>query len=206
MPESIHTVLSAVWGDDARLYLGTSNGRIASRPWSSPGAWEVHSTPTSDFIFDGVCTARGVYAISQSGDVLFAPAGEARWVVERKVEGAVKGLLADASGRVWISSREGILRSDRPGHWVREETATNDEVCALGSNGSAFWAGGGRSVLMRRDAGGRWSASAPGRSGTIQCLRVGPDGELLAGTEFMLEVGPAGAGKDVEVVASIRTT
>jgi hypothetical protein len=206
VPQSLGTVLSAVWGDDTRLYVGTADGRIASSRWGSLGEWEIDTTPTSDFIFDGVCTARGVYAISQSGDVLFSPAGEARWIVDKKLAGAAKGLLADASGSVWVSSHDGILRSDRPGHWVREETETRDEVCALGSNGSVSWAGGGRSILMRRDATGRWIASPPGRSGTIQSLWVGPDGELLAGTDFMLEVGAAGDGKDVEVLASVSTT
>jgi hypothetical protein len=236
VPSSLATVISAVWGDDERLYLGTGDGRIASRPWSestrakggstgargacpSPGdqslddvstasepdAWEVQATPTNDFIFDGVCTAHGVYAIAQSGEVMLQVRGDARWTVERKLEGAAKGLLADANGSVWASSYGGIVRSDRPGEWVREELRGDVEMCALASNGTATWAGGMRSVLMQRDPHGAWIPSPPGRSGTIQCLWVGPDGELLVGTDFMLEVDAAQQGKDVEVLASVST-
>jgi hypothetical protein len=206
LPEAIRTVVSAVWGDDTRLFVGTADGQIASSPWGSAGQWEIQPTPARDFIFDGVSTPRGSYAISQSGDVLFRPASATgAWTSVKKLRGAAKGLLADAAGRVWVSGSEGILRGDGPDTWSAEARDGTESVDALASNGSVTWGGGGRSVLVRREPSGRWVASAPGRSGTIQSLWVGGGGELLVGTDFMLEVAECGKGKDVEVLASAST-
>jgi hypothetical protein len=206
LPDAIRTVITAIWGDDDALYLGTADGRVARSAWGSAGEWQIAQTPVKDFLFEGVATPNGHYAIAQSGEVLFLPRdsdpNRPEWRVENKLQGAAKGLLADTAGRVWVSGREGIFRSDRPGSWVKEPSAPQIDVNALSSNGAVTWCGGSRSVLQRRDAAGQWAASAPGRSGTIGCLWVGPGHELLVGTEFMIDVAEGGRGTESEVLAS----
>lgn len=206
LPDALRTVITAIWGDDDALYLGTADGRVARSAWASAGEWQITQTPVKDFLFEGAATPNGHYAIAQSGEVLFLPRDSdptrPEWRVEKKLQGAAKGLLADTAGRVWVSGREGIFRSDRPGSWVKEPSAPQIDVNALSSNGAVTWCGGSRSVLQRRDAAGQWTASAPGRSGTIGCLWVGPGHELLVGTEFMIDVAEGGRGTESEVIAS----
>ena len=204
LPEALRTVVSAIWGDDDALYLGMADGRIARSAWVSRGEWQTAQAVTRDYIFDGVSTPRGQYAVSQSGDVLFLARDGApdAWRSDKKLKSAAKGLWADAAGRVWISGAEGVFRSDSPGLWVQEPSAPQVPIDAIGSNGAVTWGGGGRSILQRRDATGRWTSSAPGKSGTIVSLWVGPGQELLVGTEFMIEVSEGGRGVENEVVAS----
>lgn len=208
VPEALRGVVSALWGDDHALYVGLSGGQIARSAWGSSGEWQIQETPSKDFIFDGVSTSHGQYAVSQSGEVLFqqrtADTSPAPWVVATKLEGAARGLFADASGRVWASSRGGVVRSDQPGSWVKESTDAKYAVDAIASNGAVTWGGGERTVLQRRDAGGQWTATLPGKSGSIVSLWVGPGQELLVGTEFMLEVSEGGRGQQAETLASVN--
>lgn len=204
LPDALRTVISAIWGDDEALYLGTADGRIARSAWVSRGEWQIAQTPARDFVFDGISHARGQYAVCQSGDVLFLArdASPDAWTVEKKLKGAAKGLWADTAGHVWVSGGEGVFRSDAPGVWVQEVSAAQVPIDAIGSNGALTWGGGSRCTLQRRDASGNWSAGAPGKSGTIVSLWVGPGQELLVGTEFMIEVSEGGTGKENEVIAS----
>ena len=177
-----------------------------SSRWGSAGEWQIEQTPVRDFIFDGVSTPEGQFAIAQSGEILFRPTATMgvvpAWTVDRKFGGAVKGLLADAGGRVWISTREGVFRRERVATWVAEPLGARAEMTALATNGAVMWAGGAGSILMKRDGGGSWQASAQGRSGTITSVWVGPGQELLVGTDFMIDVAPGGEGKEAEVLAS----
>jgi hypothetical protein len=204
VPDALRTVISAVWGDDVHLHVGTSDGRVASTAWGSAGEWSIRDTPARDFLFDGASTPRGLVAVSQSGQVLRRPTSErgeeSAWGVEHTLGDAVHGLLVDASGRVWISNRGGVFRSDEPGRWIKEH---DGDVLALASNGAVTWGGGGRTRLHRRDGSGRWTVGPEGRSGTIHALWVGPDGELLVGTDFMLEVSGDGKGEGSEPLASV---
>jgi hypothetical protein len=206
LPDALRTVITAIWGDDDALYLGTADGRVARSAWGSSGEWQITQTPVKDFLFEGLSTANGHYAVAQSGEVLFLPRASGptapAWQVEKKLTGAAKGLFADTAGRVWVTGREGVFRSDSPGSWVKEASAPQVGVNAIASNGAVTWCGGDRSILQRRDAGGNWAATAPGRSGTIGCLWVGPGHELLVGTEFMIDVAEGGKGTESEVIAS----
>ncbi|MBX7191912.1 MAG: hypothetical protein K1X94_07630 [Sandaracinaceae bacterium] len=204
VPEAFRTVISAIWGDEEGLFLGSADGRVARTLWSSRGEWQITQTPARDFVFDGVSTPQGHYAIAQSGEVLFLPravgATAPEWVVETKLRCPAKGLWADPSGRVWVSGHCAVLRSDRPGQWVSE--ALEGGAYALASNGVQLFSGGERSVLGRRDAAGVWTLGPPGRSGEIVSLWAGPGGELLVGTEFMIDVEAGGRGRQAEVIAS----
>lgn len=211
LPDTLQrNVISAVWGDDTHHFVGMADGRIAWRAWVSPDEWHVEQTPTRDFVFGGVATVRGLFAISQSGEILRRPdptlEPAAAWAVDKKLGRAVKGLVADPAGRVWVASGEGLFRSDAPGLWVKEPAPDAGAMNALASNGRAMWAGGSRSVLARRETRGEWTATPPGSGGTISALWVGPDQELLVGTEFMIEVGAGGAGKESEVIASVTSS
>jgi len=205
----LRNVISAVWGDDTRLYVGMADGRIAWRSWVSPEEWTIEQTPTTDFIFVGVSTPRGLFAVAQSGEVLHRAdpslTPSAPWTIEKKLGRAVKGLLADSAGRVWVASAEGIFRSDAAGQWVSESVSAAGTMNALASNGRTSWTGGARSILARRETRGDWTASPPGRGGTISALWVGPDQELLVGTEFMIEVAAGGTGKEADVIASVTS-
>ncbi len=202
LPEALRSVISAIWGDDEALYLGTADGRIARCAWASGGEWQSAATGVRDFVFDGISTPRGQYAVCQSGDVFFLARDGApdAWTIDKKLEGAAKGLWADTAGRVWVSGAEGVFRSEAQGTWLREDaTGTVD---ALGSNGAVTWGGGARTVLSRRDASGHWTSSAAGKSGSIVSLWVGPGQELLVGTEFMIDVAEGGRGTESEVLGS----
>jgi ligand-binding sensor domain-containing protein len=167
-PEQFHLGSLGVFAvsEDAtgRLWAGSTAGLLVRETdcvwhlYTDKDGLEPHSVRSVAFLPDGSAWAQyqepeGLTRVRVDGARLT--------VLERRVKGKglrtnlVYAVQSDATGRVWISTDQGMDRLDRPEHVGREDGMANEDcsVHALRLEGSRVWVGTGAGLVSYDDAG-----------------------------------------------------
>lgn len=146
-----------------RLWAGSTAGLLVRE---TDGAWrlftdkdglEPHSVRSVAFLPDG---SAWVQYQEPEGLTRVRIDGARLTVLERRTKGEglrtnlVYAVKSDATGRVWISTDQGMDRLDRPEHVGREDGMVNEDcsVHALVLEGSRVWVGTGAGLVSYDDA------------------------------------------------------